>query len=108
MCNGGKFKHVMNSSEKVFCGGTHNSHGKLASGLSTSLSLVVGTSIMHCVVMEMKSAWSLTKKKSWSIDMTLRQEASINSMGASGKDVLASQACRDVALQGPIPTALRL
>ena len=48
------------------------------------------------------------KKKSWSMDMILRQEPSINSMGASGKDVLASQACRDVALQGPITSTLRL
>ena len=43
----------------------HSSHGKLASGLSASLSLVVGTSITHCAAMEGKGEWSLTKKKPW-------------------------------------------
>ena len=77
-----------------------NSHGQLASGLRVSPSLVVGTSITQYVVMEGKGEWSLTKKKSWSVDMILRQEPSINSTDASGMDVLASQ--------GPMTSTVRL
>ena len=62
VCNGGKFKHIMNSSEKFSMEEIQNSHGKLASGLRVSPSLVVGTSITQCVVMEGKGEWSLTKK----------------------------------------------
>ena len=69
----------------------HNSHGNLASGLSTSLSGSEGISSMHCVVMEVKGLWSLTKKKSWSMDMILRLQLSISSIDASGTDVLVSK-----------------
>ena len=69
-------------------GEIHSFHGKDVDGLSTSLSRSVGTSIMHCVVMEGKGAWLLTGEKSWSMDTILRQEPSINSTDASGMDVL--------------------
>ena len=65
----------------------HSSHGKAVDGLSTSS--VVGTSITHCAAMEGKGKWSLTAKKSWSMDTILRQEPSISSMDAGGMDVLA-------------------
>ena len=58
----------------------HNSRGKDIDGLSASLSLVVDTSIKHSATMEGKGAWSLTGKKSWLMDMILRQELSINSL----------------------------
>ena len=92
VCYGGKFKHIMSSSEKFFCGyQIHSTHGKLAGGLNTSPSLVVGTFIMHCAAMEEKGAWSLTgTKKSWLIGMTLRHQLSINYMDASCMVVLAS------------------
>ena len=74
VCNSGKLKHTMNSSKKFSMGEIHSSHGKLAGGLSASLSGLVSTSIMHCVAMEGKSVWSLTKKKSWSMDTILRHQ----------------------------------
>ena len=49
ICNDGKFKRIMNNSEKVLYGEIHSSHGKLAGGLSASLSGLVGTSITHRV-----------------------------------------------------------
>ena len=70
-------------------GEIHSSCGKLAGGLSSSPSLGVGTSIMHCATIEGKGVWLLTKKKSWPMDMTLKHQPSINSMDASGTDVLA-------------------
>ena len=69
----------------------HNSRRKLASGLSASVSLVVGTSIIHCAAMEEKGEWSLTKKKFWSMDMVLRLQSSISSTDASGMVVLVSK-----------------
>ena len=68
VCDGRKFKHIMNSSEKVFYGEIHSSHGKDVDGLSASLSRSVDTSIMHRAAMEEKGAWSLTGKKSWPMD----------------------------------------
>ena len=70
----------------------HNFHG----GLSASLTLVINTSIMQCVAMETKGAWSLTKKKCWSMNTTQRHQSIL--IDASGMDVLASQARRDLAL----------
>ena len=65
------------------------SPGKLAGGSNTSLSLVADTSIMHCVAMEEKGAWSLATKKSWSMGTILRHQLFISSMDASGMVVLA-------------------
>ena len=56
----------------------HSFHGNLACGLSDSLSGSVDTFITHCVVMEKKGTWSLTKKKSWLMDTILRLQPSIN------------------------------
>ena len=46
VCDDGKFKHIMNSSEKVFCGGTYSFCGKVADGFGDSLSGSVLTFIM--------------------------------------------------------------
>ena len=46
---------------------------------------------MHCAAMEKKGVWSLTREKSWSMDTILKQEPSINSIDASGTDILALQ-----------------
>ena len=52
LCDGGKFNHIMNNSEKVFYGGIRSSHGKLAGGSGASPSLLYGISIMHCEAIE--------------------------------------------------------
>ena len=108
VCGGGKFRHIMKISEKGFYGGNTQFHGRLVGGLSDSLSRLVGTSIMHCAVMEGKGAWLLIKNKCWSMDSILRQKLSISSMDASGTDVRASQAHRDIVSQGPTTSTLRL
>ena len=89
LCDGGKFKHIMNSSEKVFYGEIYSSPGKVAGGLNASPSLVVSTYITHCVTMEEKGARSLTEKKSWSMGTMLRHQQSISSIDANGTVVLA-------------------
>ena len=72
-----------------FYGEIHSFHGKLAGGLSASLSGLVGTFITRCVAMEERKLQQSTKKKSWLMDTILRHQLSINSMDASGMDVLA-------------------
>ena len=77
-------------------------------GFSTSMSLLADTSITHSVAMEGKGAWSLTGEKYWLMDMILRWEPYINFTGASGMDVLASQAHSDVASQGLPVTSIAI
>ena len=67
----------------------HSFHGKLAGESNESPSLLVYTLIMHCVAMEEKDAWSLTKTKSWLTGLMPRHQPFINSMDASGMVVLA-------------------
>ena len=62
VCDGGKFKNIMNSSEKVFYGGIRSSCGKLAGGLGASLSLVASTFITYCVAMEERELLRSTKR----------------------------------------------
>ena len=79
----------LTAQRKYFMGEIHSFRGKDVNGLNASLSRLVGTSLTHCAAMEGNDAWSLTNKKSWSMDMILRLPPSTNSMGASGMDDLA-------------------
>ena len=82
----------MNSSEKVFYGGNTQFSWKACKWIKSAiLSGLEGTFIMHCVAMEGKGVWSLTKKKSWLMDTTLKPQPLVNSMDANGMVVLALQ-----------------
>ena len=89
VCDGGKFKHIMNCSEKVFYGGNTQVSWKACRWIERQ-SEIIGRHIHHtlyghggerCVVID--------KKKSWLMDMILRLQLSISSMDASGTVVLA-------------------
>ena len=70
----------MSSAEKM-C----SSPGRVADGLSGSLSLMADIFITRCAVMEEKGGWSLARtEKSWWMGMTLSDQPFINSTDANG------------------------
>ena len=62
-------------------GEIHSFLGKLAGGLNASPSLLVDTFIMHCMVMEEKDAWLLTKTKFWLTGSILRHQTAYQFYG---------------------------
>ena len=79
----------MNSSEKVFYRGILSSPGKGVSGSKNNPSLFTDIFTMPCVAMGEKDAPSLIKKKSWSMDTTLKPQPFISSTDANGTGVHA-------------------
>ena len=89
ICSSKKFKQIMNSSEKVFYGGNTQFSWKGCKWIEKQSELI-GGHIHHALCGHGgESMSSLIKKKSWSMDTTLKPQPCINSTDANGMVVHA-------------------
>ena len=91
VCNSGKFKHKMNSSEKAFYRGNTHFSWKSCMWIECQ-SEWIGRHIHHALCGHGgERRVVIDKKKSWSMDTILRLQLSTSPMDASGMDVLVLQ-----------------